>query len=316
MAAMRGIGRVVAALPPGLTVNLGAVMGALAWRLAPLRRDVVLENLDIAFGDTISPGERRRIARETYKSFGMFVMESFYLAHCGRDWVESRIAEVEGWEHAQALADQGRGFIALSGHFGNWELMGAYAGRLGPIYPVSKPMHNPLAQEYVSQTRARHGLNILWSDNPHITSEISNALKGGGIVNFLCDQDMRQEGVFVPFFGRPASTVGAAAVFALRLGCAILPVFMVRLGPTRHRVVFQPPLRPEDFPGAKLTDRVQAMTAAHTRLLEDMIRLYPTQYFWFHRRWKTTPEAAARRLETLKRRRQKRRAAQIDKPQD
>jgi KDO2-lipid IV(A) lauroyltransferase len=137
------------------------------------------------------------------------------------------------------------------------------------------------------------------------------AVKEGRAINVFADQDMRTEGIFVPFFGRPASTTPSPAFFALRCKVPIVPIFLIRTGPTRHRLHFCDVINPQDYfegdqwptKGETSDKAVHDITVAHVKVLEDMIRLYPAQYFWFHRRWKSTPESVAKRKRTLARRR-------------
>ncbi|MCB2156035.1 lysophospholipid acyltransferase family protein [bacterium] len=299
-------GRLLTLFPAGLIVNLGALLGILMGRFFPVRRKVVAENLNIAFGKSIAPEEHRRLVREAYRHLGMLAAETFFISFRPPEWVDDRISEIEGWEHAEAILAQG-GAISISAHFGNWELMGAYTAHRAPIIPLSKPMHNPLFQDFIDHTRRRHGLEFIWTDDPNPARQILKTVRDRKIVNILPDQDMRGEGIMVPFFGRPASTTPAPAALALRLGCPIVPVFLVRLGPTRHRLVIQPPIHPQDFAADDRDEATRALTARLNQCIEDMIRLYPAQYFWHHRRWKTTPEKAAKHAAKLQRKRRERR---------
>jgi KDO2-lipid IV(A) lauroyltransferase len=301
---MVAAGRTVTLLPAGLTVNIGAAEARVVARVLPLRRRVLRENLSIAFGDAISRGERDRIAREAYVNLAMLAVESLYIGYARREWVDSRFVGIEGREHLDALLSAGKPHVIVSAHFGNWELGGAYFAHHRALLNLSKPLHNPLVQEEVAGARARHGLEILWTDQANLFMQMVRRVKEGRSVSILPDQDHRLEGEFVPFFGRPASTTLAPAVLATRLNAPLVPIFPLRLGPTRHRLVVLEPIQPVDDPALSRQEAtVELMRRFHARL-EDMIRLHPTQYFWFHRRWKTTPEAAAKRRRTLERRRQ------------
>ncbi len=307
--AARIAGLLLAPLPAGLAANIGAVAGILASRLFPVRRRTLVHNLRIAFGDQLDDSERRRIAREAYKSLAMTAVETMMLQHRGRNWVRQRIVAVENGEVLDELRERHGSFLGVTAHLGNWELLGAYWGATRELSTLAKPLHNPPMQAFVERTRARHGLQIIWTDTPSPARAILRALRDGRIVNVLPDQDMGHEGVFVDFFGRPASTTTAPAFFAIRTGKPIVPGFLVREGPTRHRVVIAKPVDPADFAHIEpMEERVRAVTQAYTRTIEDMVRLYPAQYFWFHRRWKTTPEEVQRKKEKGERRRSRRAA--------
>lgn len=242
--------------------------------------------------------EKRRITREAYKSLGMFAVESFYIGAAPIDWVTKRVVEVSGLENYTRLREADRPLLAFTGHFGNWELLGAYSREVIPAVTLAKPLHNPLMQEDLERTRQRHDLRIIWTGAADSVRQIlSHVRQGERTVNFLVDQDARFEGIFVPFFGRPASTNPTPARLSVKYDLPILPCFLVRLGPTRHRMIVRPPLFPGDCGSPETEERVREMTARMTREIEDMVRLHPAQYFWFHRRWKTTPEEVERRRE-------------------
>lgn len=301
---MRLLRAVVGCLPPALAVNLGAAMGAVAARIAPVRRDTVRKNLRIAFGDSISRGEENRLVAEAYKHLGMMMAEGFAGYRRGATWTKARITEVEGLEAVEQHLGSGRGAITVTGHFGNWELLASYEAPLGrPRATLAKKLHNHHMQDDVERQRRSLGTHIIWAGERNVPAEILKVLNAGGVVNFLADQDMRTEGIFVPFFGRPASTTPGPALFAIRKDVPLIPVFIVRLGPLSHRLVIRPPIFPEAAGEGCRDERVAKLTGLFVRELEDIVRLYPAQYFWFHRRWKTTPEAVAKRLATLERRR-------------
>ncbi len=300
-------GALLSPLPSVAALNFGALIGIVLGRVLPVRRQVIENNLEIAFGDDLAPEERKRIVRECYKTLAMTAVETLMLQHRSPKWVASRVSSIENEQALDELSEREGGFIGVTPHFGNWEILGAYWASQRPVSALAKPLHNPLMQDYVERTRARHGLNLIWTNCASPGRAILRALRTGRAVNIMPDQDMRQEGIFVDFFGRPASTTPAPALFAIRANCAILPAFIVRSGITSHRVVFGHPIHPSGYAeqGSE-EEQVRAMTQAYTKAIEDMIRLYPTQYFWFHRRWKTTPEEVARKKEKRERRRRRR----------
>lgn len=309
-ATIKVVGRLVSLLPAVVGINAGLLLGAAAARLIPIRRKVVDANLRIAFGDSLDETERARLVREAYKTLGMFAMESAYLRYASPEWVAGRVVEMEGFEAVQELLKGPRPVMTFSGHLGNWELLGAAGGRLFPSSPVAKPIHNRLLHEDTRFFRERHGLDIIWSDQPNTPRAILKAVRAGRVVHFFVDQDMRTSGIFVPFFGRPASTTPAPAVLALKTDALLVPAFLIRLGPTRHRMVFRPAIDPRTLKDVPRDERAAELTRRMVAEIEDMVRLYPAQYFWFHRRWKTTPEKVERRRESQARRRQRKTGGQ------
>lgn len=274
-------------LPTGVAVNLGAAAGATAHLALPIRRRVVRQNLERAFGNSHTLEELRRIEAATYRHLGMLGAECLGLWRHGPEWLDRQIVETAGVENAQPLLDEKKPFLVLTGHFGNWEMLGAYFGSRFNLSVLAKPLHNAALDRELSALRSRYGLEILTSTEKTVARNILRAVRGGRTVCFLADQDARRAGIFVPFFGRPASTFAGPALMSIRLKMPLVPAFLLRLGPGRHRVVVRPPLYPPE--GLRIDEAVARLTADHVKALEDVIRLAPSQYFWFHRRWKTAP---------------------------
>lgn len=281
---------VVGRLPIQLTSNLFALLGTFVFYCIPVRRAVVLSNLEIAFGSSHAPEERRRIAHATYRHIAMLVAEVFSLWSRGPDWARAQIVDRTGFdEFIMPMVRSGKKFLCITGHFGNWELLGASFGVDYPITAIAKPLHNPVLNDRLAKLRQRYGLDIIsTADRFESGNQVFNALQSGRLVCITADQDARRAGVFVPFFKRAASTFTGPALFAIRHKMPIVPVFLVRLGPGRHRVVVCKPIHPVE--GMPLRAAIEDMTRRHVAALEDVIRLNPTQYFWFHRRWKTSPK--------------------------
>lgn len=293
--------RFLALLPPRPTIAVAGGFGRMLGALRLVRRGVVEHNLRIAFGDTMHRRERNRVAAALGGHLFMFVAETIFQRYRDRAWVDGCITEVRGREHLDRFIAEKKGFLSVGGHFGNWELMGAHFGGWGtPVHPVSKRLHSPLWQAWTEALRSRHGLDVFWVDE-ETSTKVLKALRAGENVNFLADQDAGMEGIFIPFFGRPASTIPSPALFAIRARCPILPAYIVRLGPASHRIEIKEPIDPTEFKGS-LEERIVAIMTVLARHTEDMAKLHPGQYFWVHNRWKSTPEAIRKRKETLEKR--------------
>lgn len=299
------LGRLIARLPARPVVALAGGLGSLVSRLPLQRCRVVRENIATAFGDSMAPAEQRRVAAAAWSNLFMMAAESCYLAFAPTSWLESAVVEVEGREVMEHFLKDPF-VLSVAAHMGNWEVMGAWIAHRQPFGGFAKTLHDPHWHRMTEAMRMRHGITLFYADKP-IARQALAWLKARKPLNILADQDFGVQGLFVPFFGIPASTNPAPALFAIRTGCPILPVTSVRLGPARHRVRFCQPIDPADFPADTEEERIAAIMARVNSIYEDWIRENPGQYFWFHRRWKTTPTAAAKRLETLARRRRERR---------
>lgn len=298
-------GRAVALLPTWLSVNLGALFGLFCYYVVPVRRKVVRENLRRAFGHEMARQELRRLEREAFKNLGMFAVDFFSIQFGANDWAKKRVVEFDGLHYLEELQNKGRCWFFVSGHFGSWEVMGAWGARDYDLAVTAKPLHNPLVHDAIARTREGQGLKVIWSGK-NTMREILQCVRDGRPINMMIDQDVRNEGIFVPFLGTAASTITTPAVLALREGRPLVPAFLVRLGPTRHRLVVLPPIEPSEAEGEGKDEKVAWLMRRATGALEDIIRLHPAQYFWFHRRWRTTPGQALRWREKQDRRRRKR----------
>jgi KDO2-lipid IV(A) lauroyltransferase len=278
-------------LPVGWHAPLARGVAALFSRVMPLRRGVLDENLDIAFGEQ-PEAERRRLIGGIYRHTVHFALELARMRRASAEEIRAALhLPHDGQEYLDELLASGRGFIIACAHIGNWEWMGAYyalaCGKIGVVY---KPMHNADADAVARALRERFGIQIL-STRDRVPRALFSLIRAGGAVAILADQDARREGRFVPFFGKPASTAPGLASLAIRLGVPILPGFGLREGPCRFRVKLYPPIVPD--PAADPAAEELRLTAQYMARVEDVTRLAPEQYFWWHRRWKTQPKREA-----------------------
>ena len=265
------------------SLGFGARLGD-ALRVAGLRRRVAEDNL-ARVEPGWEPAERERILREHYRELGRIAAEYARLPELVRSPAGQVVAEVRGGEHLEAAIRGGRGAILMTGHYGNFELLGAMLGARHPLDFVVKPLNNPLTERWLQRQRERSGVGTLRSDL-HVR-RVYEALRANRWVAMLADQDARRAGVFVPFLGRPASTAVGPARIALATGAPIVMGFAVRGGDGRHVLELDPPYAAE----GRGEDAVRRVTAWHTARLDAWVRRHPHNWFWLHRRWKTAPPA-------------------------
>jgi KDO2-lipid IV(A) lauroyltransferase len=276
-------------VPAPLALALGRRLGDLTALALPRRQRLALANLARAFPD-LAPAARRRVARRSWQHLGMTVIE---LARLLARPLEATLEELtlDGVDHLRRAMDAHGRALVLTAHLGNWEYLTA-AHRLAgyPLSVVVRPLDSPVLDGLAADMRARTGVTLI--DKRGALRPVLAALRRGGLVGILLDQNAaRREGVFVPFFGHPASTSRSLALLAVRTGAPVVPIFIRREGPARHRVVIEPVLPP---PVANDPERaVVELTARCTQAIEAAIRRTPEQWLWSHDRWRTRPPAAA-----------------------
>ncbi len=266
---------------------VGRRLGDVAYALQGRRRRRALANLARAFPGLSGDGHRR-IARGSWQHLGVMLGELCRVLARPMPALLAGVS-IEGDQHlAAVMAQHGRALL-LTAHLGNWEMLTVANGLLGyPVAVVVRPLDSALMNAVAERLRRKTGVEII--DKRDALRPVLTALRGGRLVGILLDQNTaRRESVFVPFFGRPASTSRSIAVLALRTATPVVPVFIRREAPGRHRVTIHPPV---PAPGAK--DREEAiveLTARCTAAIEAAIREVPDQWLWMHDRWRTKPPA-------------------------
>jgi KDO2-lipid IV(A) lauroyltransferase len=275
-------------LSPSARRRVGADLGWLAYRVVGVRRNVVLDNLRTAFPDRDAKA-LDTIALHSYMNFGRSAMEAAAMRVLTPQEVLAAVS-IDGREVIDDALRYGKGAILFTGHFGNWELLGAALGQSGyPLYVTDTRHSNPAVHRLINELRETQKVNVLTPREP--IKRLFRLLESNRFIAYLSDQDARGNGVFVDFFGKPASTFRGPAILAIRSGCPVLTGVIVREEGGRHRVIIEPTLWPD--PHLSGDAAVIDLTQRFTRRLEAFVRRYPEQYFWFHRRWKSKPPPSA-----------------------
>jgi KDO2-lipid IV(A) lauroyltransferase len=275
-------------LPRRWALAFGRAIGRGAYALG-LRRQVYAANLARAFGTDLDAPARAQIARRAYAHLGQSGIEFLRLPRCGADWLRAHV-EFADVGHLEAARARGCGVIIASGHLGGWEVGGAaLAARGFPVTFVVQRLRNRRVDALVNGIRRAAGIEVI--ERGMALRGVHAALAANRAVFMMCDQDARQRGVFVPFFGHLASTPKGAAQLAIRTGAAFVPAFIVRGEGDTFAGRFTPAVIP---PAGDEAAAVAALLGEFNRRLEAAIRTAPEQYFWGHRRWKTAPPESGR----------------------
>lgn len=278
-------------IPLWLYNVLAGLVGAMIFLLAPRRRKILLNNLEIAFPN-MSTVERTRMARASCRSFALTGLESVkYLYRFRLNDAETEVHRmIDGvesiFDNARRLHDEAGGCIFVVPHLGNWELIvhGAAIARI-PVTVVVRPLDNPKLEKHLFEMRSGSGQEILAKRNALFY--LRTALRKGRSVGLLADQHAGMKGIDVPFFGKPASTTTGPAALAILFGRPIMLVACVRKpGGGAYEVLLSDSIVPDTE--AESVVEIERLTVLMNSEIEKFVRKYPDQYLWLHDRWKLT----------------------------
>jgi KDO2-lipid IV(A) lauroyltransferase len=266
---------------------VGAWIGAAAYRITPRLRRVGRQNLRIAWPE-MSEKEQDALLKREYRNLGWLLAEFCQMPRYTRDSTIDFL-RYEGLENYLAARDAGKGVLVLTGHLGAWELSSFYHSLMGyPMSMVIRRLDNPGVDQLVNRIRCLHGNRVLHKDD--FARGLLAAMRRGETVGILMDTNMTPpQGEFVDFFGRSACTASGMARVALKTGAAVLPGFLLWEESEQKYVLHFGNVLELVRTDSEEGDII-ANTALFARVTEEYIRLYPDQWLWVHRRWKTRPE--------------------------
>lgn len=277
---------VLGALPFHLAHRIAEIFGRLVFRLDHRHRLVVIKNLDIAFGSSITYEEKLKIARKSYEHLFKAGIELVFMPRFVNKYTWQNYFEMDNLPEILKMIWEGKGGICITAHFGNWELLGCLAPHMGlPAYAIARPIENPFIDKYLNKMRQITGQKII--PKTGASRGAMDILENGGFLSFLVDQNAGSRGIFVDFFGKPASTTRSIALLSLKTGIPLIPVYAYRIKGFKYKLVMEPPIYPVDT-GNPTVD-IKRLTQTFTQRVEEWVRMHPEQYLWQHRRWKTRP---------------------------
>ena len=286
---VRALTAPISLLPLPWALALGRALGRLAALLAvgPRRR----AEAQLVEALQLGPREASRTARACFAHMGMVAVELLLLPRL----LPRLEALVELPEDARAIfaevRAEGRGGLLVTGHVGSWELLAQRLIREAPGATLARRSPNPFLGDWLVRRRRLGGLETINRGDPQAARRMLGVLKRGELLGVLLDQDTKVDSIHAPFFGRPAATPVAAAELALRRKLPIVTAFIHRRPGGRHAITVER-LRFEPDPTADHQANVRSLTSALNAEIERAIRAAPSEWVWFHARWKT-PEAAA-----------------------
>jgi KDO2-lipid IV(A) lauroyltransferase len=278
---------ILQAMPLELCYSFARLLGQLGYRLDKRHRTIALDNLRHAFPNRYSDSELLELVQRVYLHFSMLVVEIAHIPRRLRPTTWRDMIEVRNQEPLVEKVVSGRPVILLTAHFGNWEMAGYTMAVFGfKPHSVARALDNPYVERLLRTFRTRTGQEIIYKRGAF--DQVADIMRKGAMIGMLSDQDAGHRGVFVEFFGRPASSHKGVALLALEHDAPICVGFARRLGDKfKFEVWMERILEPRDY--VHLPDPVRSITQECARAFESAIRANPEQYLWLHRRWKHQP---------------------------
>jgi len=279
-----GFFQLLGMLPLRVGRGLGRGLGRLAFVMSGRYRRITIQNLAGAY-PKIGSEEQNKLARKVFENLGMVLFEMAWSLRLNPRRFH-RFFQVEGLDHLRNAHGKGKGVLVLTAHFGNWELLSVISAMIGyPLGVVYRPLDFQPLDRFIVNYRSRFGGRLIPKKKSF--RRVLRALAGGKLVTLLMDQNVAwREGVFAQFFGHPACTNKGMALLEMKTEAPIVPVFLIRRadGFTGRFLPEIPLIRTGDK-----TKDLEANTEQYNRVIESMVRAYPEQWFWVHRRWNTKP---------------------------
>jgi len=289
-------------------INAGRLLGLAGYALNLRHRRIVLSNLRFAYPQW-SRSKVRTMARRIFQNMGITILEICQLSFLPQKNILGK-ACIKGEDNLLNAINSEKGVIFISAHIGNWELSLLHCSYYiqSGIVLVASRIRLKMLDRWIHRLRSSSG-NILIDKKGALPSMVK-ALRKGGALGLLVDQSTkRSEGVNVDFFGHKVTATPVVAMLAIRYNCIVLPAFCVRGKDGDYTLIYKKPLRFKKTDDLK-TD-ITSYTQVMTDMIENMVREYPDQWFWFHKRWKRYyPELYPEAIKRRDRRRKKRFARQ------
>ena len=279
------------AFPVNTNLQTARFLGTCLYAADRRHRERALANLRRSFPQ-MTERQRHRLARRSMQQMVMLFVEVLFTTRLIRLDTWAKYVELENFrEVLDMLLRRERGLLLLTGHYGNWEILGYVLATLGfETVSIARPLDNPYVSRFLFDVRERTGQRIVAKKGA--TPEVQAALDERGAVGFIADQNAGRKGVFVDFFGRKASTYKSIGLVAMEYDVPIVIGYARRVNDRfQFKCGAQDIIYPQDWKSQP--DPLRYITQRYTKAIEDIVRVDPGQYWWVHRRWKTRPKGEA-----------------------
>lgn len=280
------IGRLaVAPLPRRAVLLLARVLGGLGYATLGRLKPVALANLDLALGPDVSADEKRRILRAACRNFALVALDLFWFSRRTRRRIDRWVRF--GFDPASYFAKERGPLICVTGHFGNWEVLGMAMSHAGyPLSSVATPLKNPAVDDMLIAMRETTGQTVIHRDGA--LKRLLSILRDGGRIALLLDQNVQlhEGGVFMDFFGLPATMSPAGGLLACHTGADVAIGFCLPEPDGRYVVRVEPRMAPPPVRRGHTHEATEALNRSILDVYERIIREHPAYWLWMYKRWK------------------------------
>ncbi len=261
--------------------KLAKMLALLFYYLIPLRKNVVIKNLRIAFPD-LAENDLKKYVHKAYENLFIVLVEILLLPYLNENEI-SEMVEIENSQLVDEALSQEKGLIFVSAHFGNWEILAlASALKLKKNFViVTKPLRNNLVDQYINEWRCRYGNSIIPLNKS--IKNIFKALIDKKIIALLADQRASLNSLELRFFNKLTHVYEGPATLSVKTGAPLILGMAIRQDFLKYKVELTQIPIPE---GRSDNDKIITMTENYISLLEKYIRQYPDHWLWFHNRWR------------------------------
>ncbi len=283
----QAFGVLMRALPLKVALGIGRILGVLAYYFDIRHKSLAYANLKIAFSETKTSNELKKITKNLFQNFGQNLIELFRLPLMKPEDFD-KVIKIEGKEHISNALKEGRGVIIIAMHFGSWELASLACALLGSPYKVIVKPQNRFSKldELLNSYRECGGSVVL--SRGLGSREMIKSLKNNEVIAMVVDQGGK-EGTLVPFFDRQASLSSGAIRLGLKLGVPLCFSVIIRDNVSQHRLIINKPI--ELIKTGNVDADVISNLNIITKNMEHYIRQYPSEYMWFYKIWKYSNES-------------------------
>lgn len=264
-------------------------VGRFIYHLLPYRRKIIQANIHQVYGDQLSKAEKAHLTMAFYTHLATCIKETFSLRFISDEKLKNRV-KISGYEHALAVAAEGKGMLLLTGHIGNWEFapLGAiqnFKEFKGNFHFIRRTLSNKTIERILFNRYFKAGLRVIPKKGS--LNRVCEVLEKNHAVIFVLDQHaslVNRDGIAVEFFGKKAGTYRSLASIARHTQIPVIPASTYRQEDGTHILAFHPPLPWQDYPSTQ--EALYHNTKAYNEVIEQLILAHPAQWMWLHKRWK------------------------------